>query len=199
MPQRRLHGTRAARDMTRAVNTVEHRARLAARLTPRDRWIVRMVHEHRVLDADQIGAMAFNSPTVSRRRLLMLYRASVLDRFQPYLRAGHLPEHYVLGPTGASLLAGELDVDSRRLGYRRDIANGIASSPRLAHLVALNGWFTALVATARRCPDARVEAWWSETRCARHFGDKVRPDGYGRYTERGRRIEFFLEYDMGTE
>jgi hypothetical protein len=44
-----------------------------------------------------------------------------------------------------------------------------------------------------------VTAWWSESRCARYFGAHVRPDGYGRWREAGRQIEFFLEYDFGTE
>jgi Replication-relaxation/Helicase HerA, central domain len=38
-----------------------------------------------------------------------------------------------------------------------------------------------------------------ETRCTRHFGDHVRPDGYGRWTDNGTTVERFLEYDFGTE
>ena len=197
--QRTLHGPRATRITPRAANTVEHRARLAARLTPRDRWIVRMVHEHRVLTTEQIQAMAFSSDKVARRRLVMLFRASVLDRFQPYLAAGRRPEHYILGPTGASLLAGELGIELREFGYHRERVNGIVSSPRLAHLVALNDWFATLVATARHRPGVRVEEWWSEARCAQNFGDLVRPDAWGRYREADRAVEFFLEFDMGTE
>ena len=52
--------------------------------------------------------------------------------------------------------------------------------------------------------------WWSEARCARHFGDLTRPDAYGRLTTTpdteinngsgsGGDFEFFLEYDTGTE
>jgi hypothetical protein len=60
-------------------------------------------------------------------------------------------------------------------------------------------WFTALLDHAAHTPDAAVTAWWSETRCARHFGDLTRPDAYGRWRSTGREIEFFLEYDLGTE
>jgi hypothetical protein len=33
----------------------------------------------------------------------------------------------------------------------------------------------------------------------RLFGDMVRPDAYGRWSDNGREIEFFLEFDFGTE
>lgn len=198
--QQRLHGPRAAPDIPRAVNTEGHLAGLAPRLTPRDRWIIRMVHEHRVLTTHQLADMAFPSPHTARRRLIWLYRQSVLDRFQPYLSAGNLPWHYILGASGASWLAGEFAVEPRELGFRHRRIAAVAASPDLAHQVGLNAWFTALVSATRREPGTKVEAWWSETRCARLFGDLVRPDGYGRYAGgHGGRIEFFLEFDMGTE
>ena len=92
------------------------------------------------------------------------------------------------------------------MGYRHDRAFGIAHSLRLAHTVGVNEWFTALVDRARHPePGEQVTlaVWWSETRCAKHFGDLVKPDGYGRWQhvdEHGdRQIEWFLEYDFGTE
>jgi len=45
----------------------------------------------------------------------------------------------------------------------------------------------------------RLTACWSELRCRRLFGDMVRPDAYGRWHEDGHQIEFFLEFDFGTE
>lgn len=44
-----------------------------------------------------------------------------------------------------------------------------------------------------------LTAWWSEARCARYFGDLVRPDAYGRWRQADREVEFFLEFDFGTE
>lgn len=200
LSQQRRHAPRPGRDIPRASNTEDHLAGLAPRLTPRDRWIVRMVHEHRVLTTHQIEQMAFPSPLTARRRLIWLYRQSLLDRFHPYLASGNLPWHYILGASGASWLAGEFAVEPRDLGFRHRRMASVAASPTLAHQIGCNDWFTALVASARYRPGTRLEAWWSETRCVRLFGDRVRPDGYGRYlTEHGRRIEFFLEYDMGTE
>ena len=35
--------------------------------------------------------------------------------------------------------------------------------------------------------------------CSRHVGNPVKPDAYGRWSAHGQQIEFFLEYDFGTE
>ncbi len=200
--QRSLRGHKPARPTPRAANTAEHQAVLAWRLTPRDKWIVRMLWEHKVLTAHQITALAFPSFRSGRMRLRELYTWGVLDRFQPFVTLGTAPMHYVLAPAGAAVLAAEDGLDVKDLGYRHDRVFGVAHSLRLAHTVGVNEWFTALVARARHPrPGEQVElvAWWSETRCARHFGDLVKPDGYGRWRDGGQQVEWFLEYDFGTE
>jgi len=106
--------------------------------------------------------------------------------------------HYVLAPAGATVLAAEHGLDPKHLRYRHDRALGIAHSLRLAHTIGVNDWFTALIHHAQHHHHT-VTAWWSETRCTRYFGDLTQPDAYGRYTQDEREIEFFLEYDLGTE
>ncbi|MCE7010052.1 replication-relaxation family protein [Kibdelosporangium philippinense] len=200
--QRTLRGHKATRPNPRAANTTDHQAALAWRLTPRDRWIIRMLHEHRVLTSHQITALAFPSFRSGRMRLRELYLWSVVDRFQPFISVGTAPMHYVLAPAGASVLAAEDGLDVKDLGYRHDRAFGVAHSLRLAHTVGVAEWFTALVDRARHSdPDERtaLAAWWSEARCGRHFGDLIKPDAYGRWSTAGGQIEFFLEYDFGTE
>ena len=44
-----------------------------------------------------------------------------------------------------------------------------------------------------------LAAWWSEQRCRQRWGHLVRPDGFGRWTEAGRTVEFFFDYDTGSE
>lgn len=200
--QRALRGHKPARPLPRIANTAEHQAVLAWRLTPRDKWIARMLWEHRVLTSHQITALAFPSFRSGRQRLRELYTWGVLDRFQPFVTVGTAPMHYVLAPAGAAVLAAEDGVDVKEMGYRHDRAFGIAHSLRLAHTVGVNEWFTALVARARHLhpgEQAALAAWWSESRCTRHFGDLVKPDGYGRWRDGDRQIEWFLEYDLGTE
>ncbi|MFI7680065.1 replication-relaxation family protein [Actinophytocola sp. NPDC049390] len=204
--QRALRGHKPTQPTPRVANTAEHQAVLAWRLTPRDKWIARMLWEHKVLTAHQITALAFPSFRSGRMRLRELYLWGVVDRFQPFVTVGTAPMHYVLAPAGAAVLAAEDGRDIKELGYRHDRVFGVAHSLRLAHTIGVNEWFTALVDRARHPrPGERVEltAWWSENRCARHFGDLIKPDGYGRWRhhdEHGeRQVEWFLEYDFGTE
>ncbi|GAA2975936.1 replication-relaxation family protein [Actinokineospora diospyrosa] len=199
--QRALRGHQPTRPTPRAANTAEHRAMLAWRMTPRDKWLGRMLWEHRVLTTHQLTELAFAGPRTARIRLRELFLLGVVDRFQPFVTTGSSPMHYVLAPAGAAVLAAEDGMEVKDLGYRHDRVLGVAHSLRLAHITGVNGWHTALVAYARHTSgdDTALAAWWSERRCARHFGDLVRPDGYGRWQQAGREIEWFLEYDTGTE
>ncbi|MGQ0573847.1 MAG: replication-relaxation family protein [Pseudonocardia sp.] len=207
-PQRALRSAAPGQATSRCANTADHQARLAWRLTPRDRWIIRMLHEHRVLTSTQITALAFPSYRSGTQRLRELYLWSVIDRFQPFASVGTAPMHYVLATAGAAVLAAEEGLEVKDLGYRHNRAFGVAHNLRLAHLVGVNEWFTALIAATRHDiradsagpgRDTAVGAWWSEARCARHFGDLTKPDAYGRFHRDGRHIEFFLEFDQGTE
>jgi hypothetical protein len=193
-------------DIGRRGSVADQLARLAGRLTDRDRAILHLIGEHRVFTTAQLAAVFFGSQDRAEHRLRQLTHARLLARFRPHRRHGEgsAPYHYVLGPLGAAILAAEHDGDLRRVNYRPDKALAIAHSQHLGHLVGVNGFFTALAASARhRRPHAAtaasLTAWWSERRCADHWGHVVRPDGYGRWREHDREVDFFLEYDRGTE
>ena len=200
--QRTLRGHMPTRPTPRVATSGEHHAWLARHLTARDRWLARMLFEHRVFTTHQIVELAFPSVRAANHRLRELYQWRVLDRFQPFVTLGAQPMHYVLDVAGAAGLAFEEGLDPAALRYRHDRAIGIAYSLRLAHTVGCNGFFTHLIAASRAAQCAGwLTAWWSEARCARHFGDLVRPDGYGRWHEHatGAEVEWFLEFDFGTE
>ncbi|WP_030669862.1 replication-relaxation family protein [Streptomyces sp. NRRL B-1347] len=198
--QRALRGHRPKRLSGRTATTGDYLARLVSRLTPRDRWLARMVYEHKVLTTGQIAELAWPSTRAANMRLLQLYRWRVLDRFQPFITYGSAPMHYVLDVAGALVVAHEDGLEARDLDYRHERAMGIAYSLQLAHTVGTNGFFTALAARSQQVDaHGRLTAWWSEGRCQRHFGDLVRPDGYGRWREPRGEFEWFLEYDCGTE
>ena len=198
--QRALRGHLPQRPTPRTATTGKHHAHLATRLTPRDRWLARMLHEHKVFTTGQIVALCYPTMRAANHRLLALYKWRVLDRFQPFLGCGTAQMHYVLDIAGSALLAYEDGLDPRQLGYRHEDAIGIAHSLRLAHTVGVNAFFAALVALSRHSYTCgRLTAWWSELRCNRLFGDMVRPDAYGRWSEHDHQIEFFFEFDFGTE
>jgi Replication-relaxation len=69
-----------------------------AHLTDRDRELVRLVGEHRVLTTGQLTALGFANLTTARHRLSVLVRIGLLRRFRPHPPTGSAPWHYVLGP-----------------------------------------------------------------------------------------------------
>lgn len=199
-PQRSLRSHRPKREGPRLRNSAEHLAWLARHLTPRDRWLVRMLFEHKVLTTHQIVDLAFPTRRAANLRLLNLHKWGVLHRFQPHRDRGTYPMHYVLDTAGATLLAHENGIEPSSLGYKREREIGRAYSLQLAHTTGCNSLFTTLIRHARQ-PHATGEltAWWSAARCGRHWGDIITPDAYGRWREAGREIEWFLEFDFGTE
>lgn len=188
--------------------------RLAARLTVRDRWLLRMLLEHRVLTTSQIAQLAFGTQRMANVRLRTLHQLGVVDRFRPYTDRGSAPLHYVLSSAGADVLAATYDTTVADLGYRPERLANLAVALHLAHDVGANGIFTALAAHARQhddpitaptpptAPITALTEWWSERRCLNAWDGLIRPDGYGCWqTSQGTRtteVDFFLEYDSGT-
>ncbi|TMR34976.1 replication-relaxation family protein [Actinomadura geliboluensis] len=185
--------------------TAELVAEVAYRLTGRDRELLALVWEHRVLTTGQLTALFFPSPERARQRLNHLHRLHTLLRFRPWTPVGSRPWHWVLGPAGAHVLAIQHGQTMTEFGYRQDAATGIAVSPRLAHQTGVNDFFVHLHDYARRAGGGTaLVQWWSEQRCAAQWGDLARPDGFGRWTQPGpggatRTLDFFLEHDTGTE
>jgi hypothetical protein len=189
----------------RLARSPELTAALIGRITGRDRWLLRMLLEHQVLTTGQITQLAFGTTRAATARLRTLYHHRAIDRFRPLTAGpGTFPLHFILDSAGAAILAAEDGTSPAEIGYRRDRALSIALSPRLAHTVGANGFFTALAAAARHTPRAALECWWSERRCAAIWGDLARPDGYGRWHEPApggatASADFFAEYDTGSE
>jgi hypothetical protein len=167
---------------------------LGGRLADLDRAILRLMHEHRVFTTGQLAQAFFDSHDRAEHRLRQLTDAKVLACFRPHTRHGE-------GSAGAAVLAAEQASTVRRLGYRTDKALELAHSQRLAQTVGINGFFTALLGHAhrQRPARARLTAWLSERACHDLWGHVVRADGYGRWQEADREVDFFLEYDRGTE
>jgi hypothetical protein len=174
-------------------------ARLLARLTERDVEICEQLYEHRVLTTEQIRQLHFGCPGVARRRLRELVAWGVLSRFQPYRYPGSAPCHYVLGELGVRVVAAAQDLPPREVRARRERIVGLAKRRKLDHLLAVNGFFTALAGAGRADGEVSLTRWWGERRCLATWGDLVAADGFGVLEGQARSLRFHLELDRGTE
>ncbi|WP_199550368.1 replication-relaxation family protein [Streptomyces sp. N35] len=172
---------------------------LTRRLTARDLWLAAMLHEHRVLTATHIARLAFTGLRSAQRRLRTLHQYGVVDSFRPLFQTGSAPEHYTLGPAGASLLAAHAGLDTAATGWRPTSTGRIAYSPSLGHDLGVNDTLIHLAAHGRTTPGTGLELWLSERSCARRWGDIVRPDAYAHWHDGDRILPFFLEFDTGSQ
>ncbi|WP_051451405.1 replication-relaxation family protein [Actinospica robiniae] len=171
-------------------------AYLYFRTTPRDRWLLAMLAEHRLLTAAQIQALCFTGTRTMNMRLAQLRQLGLVDRFRSL--AGALQDgqcyRYVLGPRGAVLVAAAQDLAPKEFGYDHAKLMRQGARADLRHTI---GARDALVALAAR---GRLAAWWDEYRCLPVWGDLVRPDAYGVYeADVTEPFGFFYEYDTGSE
>jgi hypothetical protein len=176
---------------------------VAARLTDRDRYLVRMVGRHRVFTTGQLADMAFDSLTRARARLGTLQRLGLLERFRPHRPVGSAPWHYVLGAVGAALLETEdRDIGGKwRAQIRSDRLLSLERSQRLGHMTGVNGFFSRLIRNQRH-GRGQLREWLNENDASHRFlpaWEVVRPDGFAVWAEDARESEFYLEYDTGSE
>jgi hypothetical protein len=169
------------------------------RITERDRALCRLLDDHRVLTSPPVTDAFFSGERRARTWLLELYELDILERFRIRTMGNSGPFHWLLGPLGAALVAAEAGIDVTDLDWRQGLVNDLAASQRLGHLTGINGFFTSLMGSERTGNDGRLEEWWSERRCAREWGEVIRPDGFGVWTGSGGYLPFLLEHDNGTE
>ena len=172
---------------------------IAGRITERDRAICSALHEHRVLTAQQLYELYFDSLDRARDRLAQLHQLEIVERFRPYRQYGSHPYHYLLDRAGALLLASERGIEPAELDYSRAKNLRLASSQQLRHQVEANGIVTRLAQSLRQTPDAALLEWRGQRRCSQSWGELVRPDGYLRLQLAAAQLELWLEHDRSTE
>jgi hypothetical protein len=168
-------------------------------LTQRDDAICIDLHEHRVLTTMQLTGLHFSDVRRARRRLLILHRKGVVERFRPYRPRGSASHHYILGEVGARVVAATQGLDLRAIKQRMERDLYLMLNPRLDHLLEVNDFFVRLIKECRTTPRHDVTRWWGERRCAAAIPTPGRPDGLGRLSSFGRSCSFLLELDRGTE
>jgi Replication-relaxation len=200
---------RLIRDITPSSHhaSAPHGARLTAsvvagelaRLTPRDRFLLNLLDQHKTFTTDQLVDLTFGSAGRARNRLNTLLERDILDRFRHYQRPGSQAWRWTLGPVGAAIVAASNGDTLPRPSAVRDATARLALSPTLTHLITTNGFFVALSAYARTDPATRLARWWNEAACREAVGTVVRPDGHGVWIDGGHAVPFWLETDLGTE
>jgi protein involved in plasmid replication-relaxation len=184
-------------------------------LTERDRLVLALLGEHKVLTTTQIAeAVAFASLRRAQDRLRRLRALGVVFTFRDsYLHGGTSQGRHALGYAGVRLIAAQRAVAPPRPAAYQQTLERLAAWPKLEHQLGVNELFCRLAGFARRHPDAvrgpdgigGLTQWWSERRCSEFFwatsqhDTRPHPDGYGCWEEAGRAVRFFLEHDTGTE
>ena len=177
---------------------------LARHLTERDREIVWVLFEQQLLTTDQLTLLFFSSRRRAQDRLLFLYRYRVLDRFYPPARfgSGKPQAHWLLDEAGAILVAAQLGVERKKLGWQpRD---DWGSHPQLAHRLETNRFVTDLIAATLVERSLGVTWWVGPREAARRLNvdehlPSPRPDGAFEVVCPAGSIECYLEWDRGTE
>jgi len=168
-------------------------------LTPRDLRLLGLLAAHRALTARQITRVLFGDDNTTRKRLVLLTGRGVLARFRTCIHPGSQQYRYTLGPLGAMIHAATTDkpIPTPRTVHEKTLK--LSRNPQLDHLLGINEFFTTLYRYGRNNPGCELTEWWNERDATQECGGYAHPDGYGAWTENGRTIRFFLEYDTGTE
>ena len=196
----RLSGPPAAADGRRPRADQNLVAAVARRLTPRDRLLCQVLFDHKVLTTEQVTDLCFDNLTTARHRLTALYELRVLDRFRPFRPVGSDPYHYLLDTLGVEVVAADRGIEVPRPGTppQPGPRTGRQPAPRPPARDQRPVLLPRPLGTGP-AEDAELAEWWSERRCAAEWGEVVRPDGFGTLRQRNRVVEFFVEYDRGTE
>ncbi|MEU8180236.1 replication-relaxation family protein [Micromonospora sp. NPDC049047] len=190
--------------------------RLQASITARDDRLLGWLYDNGVLTTDQIAAALFPSLDFTQRRLRRLTALRAVDRFRPNKAdGGSHPYHYVLDQLGYDHVHAQRGLPRGRRDQARRRKHSLTRRPDLPHLLGGNQVFIDLAAHARTHPDSDLVRWQPASAyhepgtLYREGGDPhiilagatgfPRPDGAGVWTEGGRSVPFFLEYDTSGE
>jgi len=189
MTGRRKHPTAPPR--------AEHPAALAGRLTDGDWQLCRLLADHQVLTTGLLATLLDAPPRTLQQRLTLLTTLKVVERFRPHqpVGAGSAPYHYLLGETGAAVLAADTSTTVDRSNWDRAQLLGLAhANGRLTHLLGVNTLLAQLTHTARHQPGTRLVCWWPAHRCHAHWGRVIGPDAYARWQDPHGEVDFFLHH-----
>jgi hypothetical protein len=173
---------------------------LMRRLDARERAVLLAIYEHKVLLTEHLKAMFFGSLRRAQDRLRHLAQRGLIDTWYPPQPRGmgKASGHHTLTESGAQVMASLLGVARSELRYVVRNEEDREQDSYLAHRLGVNEFFSALI-EAGRANDGHGLAKWVPERTVRTGEGWIRPDGFGVYLHPGGALDFYLEYDRGTE
>jgi hypothetical protein len=111
---------------------------------------------------------------------------------------GKASGHHTLTESGARVVASLLGIARSELRYVIRDEEDRKQDAWLAHRIGVNEFFCALIEAGRQ-NDSHGLAKWVPERTVRTADGWIRPDGYGVYLHPNGALDFYLEYDRGTE
>jgi hypothetical protein len=168
------------------------------RLQQRDREIVSLVHDYRLIPSGHIQRLVHGSHQKILRRLQALYHARYLDR----ISLGNNTEVlYALDDTGADLLAGMGKIERRRLDWGQK--NRELTERFLEHTMMLTDFRTILILALRAMSEIDIQLWLPdgalrEEVIVDYRKAPVVPDGYVVFERQGKKAHAFIEADQST-
>ena len=169
-------------------------------LDARERAVLVAIYEHKVLLTEHLKAMFFGSLRRAQDRLRHLARRGVIETWYPPQPRGmgKASGHHTLTESGAQVVASLLGIARSELRYVVRDEEDREQDSYLAHRLGVNEFFCALIEAGRR-NDGHGLAKWVPERTVKTSDGWIRPDGYGVYLHPGGALDFYLEYDRGTE
>jgi hypothetical protein len=169
-------------------------------LDPRERAVLVAIYEHKVLLTEHLKAMFFGSLRRAQDRLRNLAQRGLIDTWYPPRPRGmgKAAGHHTLTESGAHVVASLLGIARSELRYVIRDEEDREQDSYLAHRLGVNEFFCALI-EAGRANDGHGLAKWVPERTVKTGEGWIRPDGYGVFLHPGGALDFYLEYDRGTE
>lgn len=189
---------------------IRHRHRKPAFvLQERDRELVRVVSQHRVISSDDLQLLVAGSDQTILRRLQKLFHNGYLDRPRSQRQRGNAPMVYALGQKGAELVV--LEAGAKAAGDWSE-KNRLIGPMFLEHALMVSRFQTALRVSLRERGNASLERWYADGAirdavCVEHEASTERipvaPDAFFTLKllnepEGHNRVHVFLEADRGT-
>ncbi len=169
-------------------------------LDPRERAVLVAIYEHKVLLTEHLKAMFFGSLRRAQDRLRHLAQCGLIDTWYPPQPRGmgKASGHHTLTESGANVVASLLGIARSELRYVVRNEENREQDSYLAHRLGVNGFFCALIESGRAIEGHGLAKWVPE-RTVRTADGWIRPDGFGVFLHPGGALDFYLEYDRGTE